>query len=147
MDLSVTISDKSLIERSVEAFITLDKKYATDDDKPGLWARTFEALLQHRDCFSKYENDILQAHIERFDRFEKLAMAEGAQTDIHGHHMQDQAELLAEYYKLTGYVGDIKPLLDRTMNAFRKSFKLRGGMWAQGMIEIMQRLYRKYHLI
>lgn len=32
------------------------------------------------------------------------------------------------------------------MNAFRKSFKLRGGMWAQGMIEIMQRLYRKYHL-
>jgi hypothetical protein len=146
LDLSVTINDKSLIERSVEAFLTLDKKYATDDDKPGLWARTFEALLKHRDCFSKYENDILQAHIERFDRFEKLAMAEGAQTDIHGHHMQDQAELLAEYYKLTGYVGDIKPLLDRTMNAFRKSFKLRGGMWAQGMIEIMQRLYRKYHL-
>ena len=146
LDLSVTINAKSLIEKSVEAFITLDKKYATDDNKPGLWARTFEALLKHRDCFSKFENSILQAHIERFDRFEKLAMDEGSKTDIHGHHMQDQAELLAEYYKLTGYIGYIKPLLDRTMNAFRKSFKLRGGMWAQGMIEIMQRLYRKYHL-
>lgn len=146
LDLSVKICDNSLIERTVDAFMTLDKKYAINDDHPGIWARTFKALLCHRECFEKYEKEILQTHVDRFDRFEKRAMDEGALTDIHGHHMQDQAELLTEYYKLTGQEGEIKPVLDRTMNAFRKSFNLRGGMWAQGMIEIMQRLYRKYHL-
>jgi len=144
-DLAVGIKDKDLIERAVGNLISLDKKYSTDD-KPGLSCQLIETLTDFRDYFSVYEDEILSAHVQRFDRLETNALNEGYKTDNFAHLLHDETKMLAVFYKKVKQEEKIKPLIDRLVTALRCSFDLRGGMWAQGMIQQMQALYRKYHL-
>ena len=65
-------------------------------------------------------------------------------TDNYVHVLCEQVELLADYYHSVGEIKKIEPYLDSILETIKVSVTARGGMWGQGMIQQLQRSYRKY---
>lgn len=142
--LAIGFRNKDLQERAVNVFYEAHKRYSGNDMLPGVWGRIFQSLIKHRGYFQKYEKELLDEQLARFERLKKLALDNGNKTDQYSHVLCDQIDLLADYYHLTGAVEKIEPLLDTMLDAIRASVPLRGGMWGQGMIQQLQARYRKY---
>lgn len=146
LKLAIGFNDDSLIHRVVKAFYEAHIQIAANDSSAGLWGHIFKALIKYRKAFAQYEVEIIQENLERLDRVEALAIANGSQTDSYVHTLGQQVDLLCEYYHSIGEDSKIEGLLDRLLAAMRLSIPLRGGMWGQGMFERMQQRYRKYGL-
>lgn len=145
IEMAKRIKDKELIGQAATAFTTVYKCLSSDPNFIP-FQKHFMGMLEHRDVFPDFFSWAIDNLIELFNKHETLAKEEGTKTDSHGHDAKQIAELLSKYYKETGQSNIIKPLLDRTTDILRQSFCLRGGMWAQGMMEQMQKIYREYHL-
>ena len=145
IEMAKRIKDKELMEQAATAFVAVYKHLSTDQSFIPL-QKHFMGMLEQRDVFPDFFSWAIDHLVELFNEYEALAKEEGEKTDSHGHDAKQIAELLSEYYKETNQESLILPLLDRTTDIIRQSFCLRGGMWAQGMMEQMQKLYRKYHL-
>ncbi len=146
LQLAIQFRNKDLQQRVVEAYYNAHKRLATDDSKPGIWGIIVHSMISHRDLFAKYEDNLLAENIQRLMRLEAQALAEGAQTDRYAHIMEDQVDILCEYYHTIGINDKIENLLDRLLLCLKKSISARGGMWGQMMLEQMQARYRKYNL-
>lgn len=142
--LAIGFRDKDLQERAVNAFYEAHKRHSGNDMLPGVWGRIFQSLIKHRGYFQKYEKELLEEQLARYERLKKLALENGNKTDQYSHVLSDQIDLLADYYHLTGEVEKIEPLLDTMLDAIKASVPFRGGMWGQGMIQQLQARYRKY---
>ena len=119
-------------------------RHSGNDLHPGVWGRIFQSLIKHRDYFRKYEKDLLDEQLSRYDRLKKLNLEKGNKTDQYSHVLSEQIDLLADYYHMTGEKDKIEPLLDTMFNAIKTSIPVRGGMWGQGVIQQLQARYRKY---
>lgn len=146
LQLSIQFRNKGLQERVVDTFYQAHKRLSVDDYKPGVWGRIFDSLIAHRGVFSKYEVDIVNENIHRLEHLEAAALAEGEHTDRYAHIMEEQVDILCEYYHSIGQDDKIESLLDRLLVCMKKSIPARGGMWGQMMLEQMQMRYRKYNL-
>lgn len=111
---------------------------------PGVWGRIFQSLIKHRRFFSRYEQTLVDEQLARYKRLYKLSMEEGGKTDNYVHVLCEQVELLADYYHSVGEIKKIEPYLDSILETIKVSVTARGGMWGQGMIQQLQRSYRKY---
>lgn len=145
LDMAVSIGNNELIERGSN---TLTLNYKTLSSKEGFIPdiMLFKGILKHRNHYPElmaYAVNLLETE---FNSRELRAQKEGIATDEHGHVMKSIAGLLCEYNKVIKQPQSILRILDRTTNAIRQSFPFRGGLWAQGMMEEMQKLYRMYHL-
>ena len=143
--LSIRYNSEVFQRKSVKAYYQIHQKYGDDDLKPGLWGRIFQSLIKHRPYFSEYEEVLLKEQLDRFDRLKTQALESGSQTDRYGHVLEDQVDLLADYYQSIGEQSKIEPLLDSLLEALIVSIPLRGGLWGQSMYQQMQYRYRKYH--
>lgn len=145
LDMAVSIGDNELIERGANALAINYKSLSnTECFIPNI--KLFNGIVKHRNYYPElmvYAVKLLEAE---FDNRELRAQKEGMTTDEHGHIMKSIAELLCEYNKTIKHPQSISMILDRTTNAIRQSFDLRGGLWAQSMMEDMQKLYRAHHL-
>lgn len=137
---------EDLKQRVVKAFYETHKQIDAKDSSAGLWGRIVKALIKYRKAFTAYEEDIIQENIDRLNRVEALALAEGNQTDSHAHNMEQEVDLLCEYYHSIGEDEKIEGLLDRLLAAMKLPIPVRGGMWGQIMLEGIQHKYRKYGL-
>lgn len=145
LKMAVSIEDGQLINYAVRILVNFDRKHSTDDNFN--CARVLlEELVEFRKFFTEFEEDVLLSHLQRFDRLEQKALKEGRTTDHFAHNLYEETKMLAEFYKATKQNEKIKPLIDRLAHAVKVSFELKGGLWSQGMIEKMQKLYRKHHL-
>lgn len=145
LKMAVSINDTQLIDCAVRILVNFDRKYSTDDNFN--CARVLlEELVEFRKFFTEFEEDVLLNHLKRFNRLEQKALKEGRTTDRFAHDLYEETKMLAEFYKATKQNEKIKPFIDRLVQAVKVSFELKGGLWSQGMIEKMQRLYIKYHL-
>ena len=142
--LAIGFRDEDLQERAVNAFYEAHKRHSGNDMHPGVWGKIFQSLIKHRGYFQKYEKELLEEQLARYERLKKLALENGNKTDQYSHVLSDQIDLLADYYHLTGEVEKIEPLLDTMLDAIKASVPFRGGMWGQGMIQQLQARYRKY---
>ena len=145
MEMAKRIKDKELTEQAASTYVSAYKCLSSDHTFIP-FPKHFGGMLEQRDVFPDFFQWAVKNLEELFNEHEVLAAEEGVKTDRHSHDAKQIAELLSLYYKETMQSDLIKPLLDRTTNIIRKSFSLRGGMWAQGMMESMQKLYRIYHL-
>lgn len=145
LSLSIKYNNEDLQSRSAKAYYMEHQKYRDDDLKPGLWGRIFQSLIKHRADFSKYEEVLLKEQIDRFVRLKTLALENGNQTDRYAHVLEEQVDLLADYYQSIGEQSKIEQLLDSLVEALKVSIPLRGGLWGQSMYQQMQYRYRKYH--
>ena len=145
IEMAKRIKDKDLTEQAARAFVSAYKCLSSDHSFIP-FPRHFGGMMEHRDVFPDFFQWAIAQLEELFNEHEALATEEGTKTDRHVHDSKQIAELLSNYYKETNQTSLIKPLLDRTTNIIRKSFCLRGGMWAQGMMGSMQKLYRSHHL-
>lgn len=145
LDLSVRFRNQDLQTQIVDAFFQAHKRFSNDDAKPGIWGKIFQSLIRHREAFSIYEPDIIKENLDRLDRIEALALAEGERTDKYAHLLEQQVDILCEYYHSIGDDIKIENLLDRLLVAMKKSISVRGGMWGQMMLERIQRKYRNYN--
>lgn len=145
LSLSIRYNSKDLQKKSVKAYYQVHQKYGGDDLKPGLWGRIFQSLIKHRPYFSEYEGGLLKEQLDRFDRLKALALENGNQTDRYAHVLEEQTDLLADYYQSIGELSKIEPLLDSLLEALIVSIPLRGGLWGQSVYQQMQYRYRKYH--
>lgn len=142
--LSIGFRNIELQERAVKSYYDAHQRHSGNDMLPGIWGRIFQSLIKHRDYFKKYEKNIFDEQMARYERLKKLALENGNKTDQYSHVLADQIDLLADYYHLIGEVERIEPLLDTQLDAIRVSIPFRGGMWGQGMIQQLQTRYRKY---
>jgi len=145
LDLATKIRNQGLKERGTKALIA-NYKLLTSNNCQFPSIKLFDGILRHKDLYPDFIDYIVSQFNCEFDSKELLAQKEGNRTDGHVHIMKEIAELLSECYKATKQEQLILPILNRTTNAIRLSFVCRGGMWAQSMMEDMQKLYRKYHL-
>lgn len=127
-----------------KAFYEAHKRIAVDDSKAGLWGAIMHSLIRYRKAFAPYEVEIVNENLDRLKRIEALALAEGDKTDSHAHTMEQQVDILCEYYHSIGEDERIEGFLDRLFVAMKRSIPARGGMWGQMMLERMQSRYRKY---
>lgn len=144
IEMAKRIKDKELMEQAATAFVAVYKRLSSDQSFIP-FQKHFMGMLEQRDVFPDFFSWAIDHLVELFNEHETLGKEEGEKTDSHGHDAKRIAELLSEYYKETNQQVLILPLLDRVTDIIRQSFCLRGGMWAQGMMEQMQKLYRKYH--
>ena len=145
IDMAVRIGNKELCERGATDLAANYKTFSSSD-----WfipnINLFKKILRHHDLYPELMEYAVGKLMNEFENREGLAQEEGTRTDEHGHVMKDIAELLCEYYNAIQQPQQILHLLIRTTNAIQLSFGCRGGLWAQGMMEEMQKIYRKYHL-
>ena len=145
IEMAVRIGNKELCERGAKALAANYKTFTSGDwFIPGI--NLFKKILRHYDLYPELMEFAVDKLMNEFENREILAQEEGMRTDEHGHVMKEIAELLCEYHNSIKQPQHILPLLNRTTNAIRFSFGYRGGLWAQGMMEEMQKVYRKYHL-
>lgn len=146
LQLAIQFKNTDLQRRVVDAYYNAHKRLATDDSKSGIWGIIVQSMISHRDLFDRYEVDLLAENLQRLMRLEKQALTEGSQTDRYAHIMEDQVDILCEYYRTIRENDRIENLLDRLLLCLKKSIPIRGGMWGQMMLEQMQARYRKYNL-
>lgn len=146
LQLAIQFKNTDLQQRVVDAYYNAHKRLATDDSKSGIWGIIVQSMISHRDLFDRYEVDLFAENLQRLMRLEKQALTEGAQTDRYAHIMEDQVDILCEYYRTIRENDRIENLLDRLLLCLKKSIPIRGGMWGQIMLEQMQARYRKYNL-
>ncbi len=146
LKLANGFKNEDLKQRVVKAFYETHKRIDAKDSSAGLWGQIVKALIKYRKAFAAYEGDILKENIDRLNRLEALALAEGNQTDSHAHIMEQEVDLLCEYYHSIGEDEKIEGLLDRLLIAMKLPIPVRGGMWGQIMLERVQKKYRKYGL-
>lgn len=144
LELSIGFNNRELQDKSVDVFYNAHKRYLQNDMHPGIWGRIMQSLIKHRPYFAKYEDEIIQEQLDRYERLKELALAEGSVTDKYAHILSDQVDLLADYYHSLGANDKVEPLLERLLAAIKLSINARGGLWGQGMLQRMQDRYRKY---
>lgn len=144
LELSIRIKNKDLQQQSVKSYFSAHKRYSANDMQSGIWGMIFHSLIKHPECFVEYESELLVEQLNRFERLKKQSMEYGTQTDRYVHVLSDQIDLLSDYYHFKGENIKIEPLLDTMLDAIKKSIPLRGGMWGQSMIQILQKKYRKF---
>ena len=144
LNLAIGFRNHDQQERAVKVYYEAHHRHSGNDLHPGVWGRIFQSLIKHRDYFRKYEKDLLDEQLSRYDRLKKLNLEKGNKTDQYSHVLSEQIDLLADYYHMTGEKDKIEPLLDTMFNAIKTSIPVRGGMWGQGMIQQLQARYRKY---
>ena len=145
IEKAISIRNQGLTDRAIVALMAY-QKHDDKDEHPGIWGRAFQIMTEHLKEFGPYEEEMVNSMLERFDRIEALCKAEGAKTDSHAHILKEAAELFAEYYKQKQQPEKIKEYLVRYHACLRVSYDLRGAMWAHGMLQVLQNLYRKYNL-
>ena len=144
LNLAIGFRNHNLQERAVKVYYEAHHRHSGNDLHPGVWGRIFQSLIKHRDYFRKYEKDLLDEQLSRYDRLKKLSLEKGDKTDQYSHVLSEQIDLLTDYYHLIGEKEKIEPLLDTMFDAIKTSLPVRGGMWGQGMIQQLQARYRKY---
>lgn len=144
LNLAIGFRNHNLQERAVKVYYEAHHRHSGNDLHPGVWGRIFQSLIKHRDYFRKYEKDLLDEQLSRYDRLKKLSLEKGDKTDQYSHVLSEQIDLLTDYYHLIGEKEKIEPLLDTMFDAIKTSIPVRGGMWGQGMIQQLQARYRKY---
>ena len=145
IDMAVRIGNKELCERGALALATNYKMFSSGEwFIPGI--NLFKRILRHRDLYPEIIEYAVVKLVNEFENRELLAQEEAVSTDEHGHIMKEIAELLCEYHNAIKQPQHIISLLNRTTKVIRLSFGCKGGLWAQGMMKEMQKVYRQYHL-
>ena len=126
--LSIGFNNRELQSKSVEVYYQAHKRYSIEDLHPGVWGQIFHSLIKCRACFAKYENEIVNEQLERYERLKELALSEGSKTDRYVHVLTDQVDLLAEYYHSVGANEKVEPLLETLLAAIKLSVNARGGL-------------------
>lgn len=144
LSLAIGFKNKELQEKAVDVYYNAHLQHSQEDMYPGVWGRIFQSLIKHRRFFSRYEQTLVDEQLARYKRLYKLSMEEGGKTDNYVHVLCEQVELLADYYHSVGEIKKIEPYLDSILETIKVSVTARGGMWGQGMIQQLQRSYRKY---
>lgn len=145
IERAVGCRNKELSKKAISVLLDYVTKYATDD-KPGIWAVPFDLLIKHFSYFSDFESQILKDNQERFERLVQKCHQFGNSTDSYSHLVIEEVKLFAAYYHRTKNKEAICRYLDAALECVRCSFAFRGCMWAHGMLQQMQSLYRKYNL-
>lgn len=145
IERAIGCRNKELSKKAISVLLDYVTKYATDD-KPGIWAVPFDLLIKHSSYFSDFESQILKDNQERFERLVQKCHQFGNSTDSYSHLVIDEVKLFAAYYHRTKNKEAICRYLDDALECVRCSFVFRGSMWAHGMLQQMQSLYRKYNL-
>lgn len=145
IDIAVRIGNKELCERGAIALATNYKMCSSGKSFiPDI--NLFRQILRNHDLYPELMEYAVSKLMNEFENRELLAQEEAGKTDEHGHVMKEIAELLCEYHNAIKQPRHVISLLNRTTKVVRLSFGCRGGLWAQGMMKEMQKVYRKYHL-
>ena len=145
IEKAISIRNQELTDRAIAALIACEKR-DDKDEHPGIWGWAFKIMNEHLREFAPYEEEMLSSMLARFDRIEARCKTNGAKTDTYVHYLKDAAELLADYYKQKQLPDKIREYLGRYHECLRLSYDLRGGMWAHGMLQQLQHIYRNYNL-
>lgn len=144
LQMSASINNTQLFEKAQQVLWDYDHKHGKDES-PGLWGRHFKIMITYLERYGRFEEALVKENEARFNRIESQALLDGGKTDHFAHILAEETDLLCEYYNKKGDNIKIKEYLDRELVVIKKSFDLRGGMWAHAMLQIMQSKYRKYH--
>lgn len=144
LQMSASINNTQLFEKAQQVLWDYDQKHGKDES-PGLWGRHFKIMIIYQERYGRFEETLVKENEERFNRIESQALLDGGKTDRFAHILGEETDLLCEYYHKKCDNLKIKEYLDRELVVIKKSFDLRGGMWAHSMLQTMQSKYRKYH--
>ena len=144
LQMSASINNIQLFEKAQQVLWDYDHKHGKDES-PGLGGRHFKIMITYLERYGRFEEALVKENEARFNRIESQALLDGGKTDHFAHILAEETDLLCEYYNKKGDNIKIKEYLDRELVVIKKSFDLRGGMWAHAMLQIMQSKYRKYH--
>ena len=136
--------NEALKGKVVKAFFEAHKRILSKDSNSCFCGLILRSLIGYRDAFAKYEKEIVQDNLDWLDRVEAKALTDGNKTDSYAHTMEQQVEILCDYYHLIGEHSKIGELIDRLVIVMKCAIQARGGMWGQIMLGRMQEMYRKY---
>lgn len=143
IERAISLRQSELINEGMKLLLGYVSKYA-DDSKPGIWAEPLSLLTKHNKALADFEMEIVKDNKDRLERLFNLCKEKGCITDSYAHVLLDEAKLLADYYKNKKQQDCIFEVLDKALVGIRLSFKLKGAMWAQTMLQKMQDVFRKF---
>ena len=125
-----------------KAYIDFEKRHAIDDSVR-YWASQFLMMLKYRKCFEQEEiDDLVNQHEQRLLRLKS--------PDIDGKvnpwNVQQQAELLADYYNSQQNRIEIKRVLKTVEESFAQESDKITKMQLMGNYEMLYQKYRHYSL-
>lgn len=144
IERAISLRQSELVNEGMDLLLHYVSKYG-NDSKPGIWAAPLSLLTKHNKALANFEAEIVKENKNRLGRLFNLCKEKGGITDSYAHILLDESELLADFYKNKKQQDCILEVLDKALVGIRFSFKLKGVMWTQTMLQKMQDIYRKYN--
>lgn len=137
--INLTRKNPTYLSRVKTVFESFEKRHATDTT-PGFWAPRFQIMQSDKHLFTDEEKlNIITEHEERLKRLFDV-------TDKYQNlpYIQDQAELLAEYYYNLQQKDEVKRVLNIVEQALKDSSSCMMKMQYAANIELLARKYSSY---
>lgn len=138
----ITKSNSAELTKVKQAYKDFEKRHASDD-APGLWSSQFMLMLQYKNKFTaKERTDLVKEHEQRLIRLSTQEI-EGI---INPRFAEEEAELLAEYYKGQQSKEDIKRVFNIVETTFARVKDSMSKFQYAANVEHIVALYRHYGL-
>lgn len=127
-------------EEIKKAFVRFDDERTNDDNAARLWGALLGYIIKNKNAFSKEEEDnIILKHEERLKRL-------SSPSNKNPWAANEQAKILADYYKSRQKQEDVKRVLNIMEGAFRNNEKDMSPMQWVGNLEQIAATYASYNL-
>lgn len=128
------------LEEVKTAFVRFDNERTKDDNAARLWGALLGFVIKNKDSFTKEEE--IKIVIKHEDRLKRLS----APTYNNPWAANEQARVLADYYKSRQKPDDVKRVLNILEGAFRNNQKNMSPMQWMGNLEHIAAIYAAYNL-
>lgn len=133
------LDDLRLLKTAYKEF---EKRHAKDD-AVRYWASQFLMMLKYRKCFEQSEiDDLVNQHEQRLLRLS----TPDADGNVNPWNVQQQAELLADYYNSKQNKDEIRRVLKKVEESFAHESDKITKMQLMGNYELLYQKYRHYSL-
>jgi hypothetical protein len=141
---AISINDSKLINDAKTTLITFEKTNAKDT-LPGTWGYSFEWLMKNSKIFSSdEENDIISDLTNRLERLKKLEIDGAGEEKFDPWSIENNAKLLANYYKRKGDNKKTKQFVDDIRDAIYKVLPNGAAMQKSAWLETVYKIYKEY---
>lgn len=128
-------------ENLKSAMRNFTQRHGNNDTSAGIWGVEFDLMTSHKSAFTPEEKaQLLKEHEER------LLRLSSKESGIDPFAIQEQATLLADYYKSESTTDNKVRVLKVLEESIRKANQGKSALHRMGMMEIMQKIYNNFSL-
>lgn len=144
----LSVSNDCLLKEVKDAFVAFEENNEVEDTAAGIWGVYFQLMIENQSLFSQSEVDkLIDSHEERLYRLSSRYPNSKQSPALNPHAVEQQATLLAEFYKANNRQEDVKRVLYVNEIAHKRCFPTAPGMSQMGQMQRVLQLYLNFGVI